>query len=60
QFRSARLVLEVLTKMLNIEIDFLELDKEAEKIEESIKERLRRLEEVKVKKEEKERLEYIG
>jgi len=60
QFRSARLVLEVLTKMLNIEIDFLELDKEAEKIEESIKERLKRLEEIKIKKEEKERLEYIG
>ncbi len=60
QFRSARLVLEVLTKMLNIEVDFSELDKEAERIEEGIRERLKRLEEIKVKKEEKERLEYIG
>ncbi|MBS7655527.1 PAC2 family protein [Candidatus Bathyarchaeota archaeon] len=58
QFRSARLVLEVLTKMLNIEVDLSELNKEAEKLEESIKEGLKRLEGV--KKEEKEKLEYIG
>lgn len=57
QFRSAKLVLEVLTKMLNVEVDLAELDEEAERMEERVRERLKQLE--RGKREER-GLEYIG